>query len=257
MIIGGAFLIGDDTDDGVAGVITRALDVRGDDCYARREFDAAERYYDQVIERGHDTTNEIVWSSVIGAASGKAKVMSVRRQDDAALAFIDLWLKETVERFPAGPGHFGRLLTARISILVADSRWVELVVVADEVLERFGAADDADVRWAVAQGLIEKATAIERLGRPLDERLAAYEAIVERAEDVLPVIGWKLAVHNRPAAWVAHQKLLRATLLSQLDRSEESAHAYEQLIREFEGSDDAEIQLLIAAARAALESDDE
>ena len=59
--------------------------------------------------------------------------------------------------------------------------------------------------------------------------------------------------------WLAQTLLLRASLLSELDRDQESAETLESLISKFDGSDDPAVRLIVAGARemrADLDADE-
>jgi tetratricopeptide (TPR) repeat protein len=252
-----------ESDPEVANAVTRGLGARGLDCYLRGEFEEAAALYDMVIERGSDTTDEQVWSAVVAAAEGKALGFSRRGDADGALRYLDLWTTETLRRFPASPSHFARLVQQRLGVLASARRLEEVVTVAHDIIGKFRDSDDPALRQTVARALLERAGAFGALGRP-EEASGALEAIHDYPEEALAVLDWQIDNADIATApwlgpWLAQTLLLRASLLSELDRDQESAETLESLISKFDGSDDPAVRLIVAGARemrADLDADE-
>ena len=102
----------------------------------------------------------------------------------------------------------------------------------DDLVARFGQSPRADVHELVAEALLDKGLALDRLGRH-DDEIAAYDELLRRfsASDDPNTV--------EHVAWAMYDKALA---LHHLDREAEAAAAYEQVVDRFGGATDPELR---------------
>ncbi len=246
-----------DTNPSIVNDVTRGLMVRAEGCYRGGELDTADGLYDLVLERGRATTDGLVWDAVIDATAGKAWVLARRGAVDEGLRYLDEWLQETRERFPARLGCVAHILYSKIGILAWVQRNEDVVSVAEEIVDQFGNSDEPTLRKTIAFALLERAFALGYLGRECDG-LSAFEALHEYPDEVLAVLDEQVGLIERNedptvvAQHLAPKLLLRASILRELDRDMESAEVLSMLIERFADSDYPGVLAAVGAARQAL-----
>ena len=211
-----------------------------------------------VTETGLKSTDEPAelsgWGADIDAPLREAWVLVRRGAVDEALAAIDRYEQEA-ERSGRADSCVARVLSARLDVLAYVDRNDAVVSLADGIHERFEQSDEPVLREAVASALLEKAYALGRMRR-VGETVAAYEALHEYPEEVLSVVDREIALIDAKTDPVGAQRLaprllLRASLLSTLDRDDESSNVFGAVIEQFSSSDDEIVLAMVEHARQA------
>ena len=115
-------------------------------------------------------------------------------------------------------------LVGKGNALVRLGRYDEAVECYDRVVERFGEADEGDLRRLVHRSLSKKGSAFARLGR-LDEADAAYDALCARLSNV-----------RNPKLALLRVQALRASALFDAGRHEQAIVAADALLEQFADS---------------------
>lgn len=245
---------GDDAPE-IVNVVTRALYYRAETCRDRGDIDAASELYDAVLTRARETREETVWVVAALAAENKGLLLAQAGACDDALAVLERAEADVAEHLDDDPRYLARLLWVKLSVASRVRGSEDIVRLADDVVERLGDSEEPSTRLTIALALIQKATALWMLGR-MSEGSAAAEAAHEYPEEVLQVLDTQIGSIDHdddPSAGpnFASRQLLRASILSTLDRDEEGAEVLDSLIEQFADSDDPPSREIVKQARIA------
>jgi len=131
-----------------------------------------------------------------------------------------------------------RKLMGRAFQLGELGRGEDAIAVYDEVVHRFGAADEAALQEQVARALVLKGMTLSQLGRS-EDAIAACDEVVHR---------FGAAVKTALQEQVAWALVYKGTTLGELRRSEDEIAVYDEVVHRFGAASETALQKLIAVA---------
>jgi tetratricopeptide (TPR) repeat protein len=244
----------DSTDEYVADLVTRAICYRALDLQDAGDIARAEPLYDEVLERAASVTNPGVRRAAMWAASRKALLLSYRGAPDQAIVMLDELLVGLAARDPDNQGDFTWVLAEKLEVLKSAARFDEVLVVADELIARLEGRNDHDARITVVRALLAKAQALGGLAR-LEDQSEVFGQLAEAyTDEALEVLAYWIAspaVDGEGRGWrrrLASNLILRAAVLHEAGRTEESLEAFDELIERFRNDADEVIGAVVEAA---------
>jgi tetratricopeptide (TPR) repeat protein len=242
------------TDAYPAHLVTRALYFRALDRHTAGDLDEADALYDETLRRARGVTEPLVRDAAMHATVGKARLMSSRGRHERALRLLDERLGDLEDLIPSRPDYLGTLLLTKLYVLDRAADDPEAVAVADRLIDRLAGSADHGLRVQVAHALLQKAVSLGRLGRPGEQEDVLGLVLDRFAAEALEALDWRIANVEGDPGWqrgLAGDLLLRASVLYELGRPDESAEAFNALIDQFGGDTDIVVAAVIEQARAA------
>ncbi|MBU1184017.1 MAG: tetratricopeptide repeat protein [Proteobacteria bacterium] len=148
--------------------------------------------------------------------------------------------RKSGEDEPQARSEIARALVNKGVALGSLGRGEDAIAVYDEVISRFGDAEELPLREQVARALMNKGVALESLGRGEDE-IAVYDEVIRRFGDAE-----ELPLRER----VARALVNKGITLGSLGRGEDAITVYDEVIRRF--GDAEELPLRERVARALV-----
>ena len=146
--------------------------------------------------------------------------------------------RKSGEDEPQARSEIARALVNKGVALGSLGRGEDAIAVYDEVISRFGDAEELPLREQVARALMNKGVALESLGRGEDE-IAVYDEVIRRFGDAE-----ELPLRER----VARALVNKGITLGSLGRGEDEITVYDEVISRF--GDAEELPLRECVARA-------
>jgi tetratricopeptide (TPR) repeat protein len=242
------------TDPYPAHLVTRALYFRALDRHTAGDLDEADALYDETLRRARGVAEPLVRDAAMHATVGKARLLSSRGCHEQAVSLLDERLAELDDLIPGRPDYLATLLLTKLYVLNRAADDGEAIAVADQLIDRLEDSADHSLRVQVAHALLQKAVSLGRLGQPAEQRSILEVVLDSFADETLEALDWRIANVEGDPGWqrgLVGDLLLRASVLYELGRPEESAEAFNALIDQFGGDTDDVVVAVIEQARAA------
>lgn len=219
--------------------------------------------YTAVVERSSGATDRELRRRSARSATRKAGLLARAGSVSECLSVLETAIRELELADDLDePDVWARALLARAELLFYGERLAEAVVVGDAVISRLENSTDPEVRKLVARALMAKSGRLGALGRTT-EAAAAFEQLAnEFSQDALATIDdaeRTLDGSDDPVDRLnlASYLMMKAGILSELDREDEAESVLTSLIARFGNDDDPGIAAIIANVRDLLEDDDD
>lgn len=145
------------------------------------------------------------------------------RYGDAIAGFDDV-----AERFPAFEGLVAHAMNGKAWSLEKIERDEAAVAVYEQLIDRFGASDEDDLRKHVARALYQLGISLSRLGRD-EDAIAAWDRVLDRfgPDDADPEF----------ARRVSQSLERKAAAMRRLERLDDALEAYDEIVVRFSTSE--------------------
>ena len=249
---------GSATDPLEANFVTRAICFRALDRQQAGEFEEAEALFDETVRRARGASDWRVRDAATHAAIQKAWLLANRGLRAEALALLDETFHELADLADEHPSFLSNVLIMKLNVLELMQDDNGALRVADELIERFEDSTEHEQRFSVASALVQKLDSLARLGRGAEEGEAVLEFLADSyGEEGLEVVDYKISIVDPERDPLWERKLgpylfLRATLLHELGRVDESADAFSTLIDQLADTADEAVAGVVQLARGEL-----
>jgi tetratricopeptide (TPR) repeat protein len=241
------------TDQHTANLVTRSLSFRGFALHRAGDVDQAEPLYDEMLRRARGATDPVVREAAMHATVHKAEILAFRGLPEKAIGLLDEQVDELADLIPDHPDYLAFVLVGKWTILREAGPDVELIRVLDDFVPRFEDSADPIVRSQVAGALVEKLDTLGRLHRDAEVAPVFDHLLALFGEEAVEVLDHHINVAPTLVQWtretLARKRLLRALLLHELGRIEESAEAFDAVIEDFGDDSDPAIATIVEAAQ--------
>ena len=247
----------DSTDPDTANLVTRAFFLHGHDRDQAGDVVEAEALYDESLRRARGASRLLVRDAARRAAIGKALLLCARGLQREAVDLLDEQIAESADLVAEDPLWLADLLVAKLQILEIGYEDIQVLEVADDLIERFGESSDHDLRMQVARALMYKMISLARAD-PQADREPLFELLATRfAGEALEALDVWIPAYRRAdgVRWLRALTLalaLRAGVLLRIGREDEAASAYNAMIEELADETDELVTTIVAMVRDLL-----
>ena len=246
-----------ESDPRISQVVTRAMYWKARALDARDESAQAMLLCGLVVERSRGSADAGMRRIEAQAATRKAELLARAGSGAEGSAALDAVISDLEGRAdPSEEDLLGIALLSRAALL-RNERPIKASVMYGAIAERFAGGTAPEIGKIVARALMSQAIVLAEAGRPDDAELAFGHLVTQRPDDALAALDEEESVDSgvTPAGRLrlAAARLMRAQLLSALERTTESQEVLSSLVREFAGEEDHDIVRIVAAADALRE----
>jgi tetratricopeptide (TPR) repeat protein len=244
-----------DTNPGVRTEVAQALQAKGAElAKLGRDHEALAAFDDQLEFLANDRTVDARRQTAM-ALHGKVRMLFHEGSLDEAMIVAD----GLMDRFESEHDEraFELLRDALIEAgheLLTAERWEKAIEVIDALIAGLQNSTEPTQRGMAALLLNDKALALTGLGQSHEAHITGNTMLAQLDDDALAALDQNIAstadtTDQRTTSRHVTALLQRAIVLGQLNRIDQAAQAFDDLIERFNPSDDPAVKKLVAAAR--------